>query len=253
MKLLLVDIGNTRLKWAVLADGMLGKQRALAMQGANAREFAKALGAMRGVAAVVAVNVAGTSGEQLLRAALRLLQLPAPRMIRSTRRAGGVANGYPDAWRLGADRWVAVVGAHDLARGRPVCVADIGTAMTLDLVDAHGRHRGGQIVPGPELMRRSLLNDTGGIRRRASVALPRATGFFARNTAAALQVGPTQACAALIDRSVQEARVLLGAKPLLLLTGGGAQGVARALRSSHELRQDLVLHGLAVLARVEAE
>jgi type III pantothenate kinase len=254
MKLLLIDMGNTRCKWALLRGARLGRQRALAMQGASARSLAAALGNCAGVAGVMAVNVAGTRGARLLRGALRLLRLPPARLIRSSARAAGVVNGYPDAWRLGADRWVAVLGAHRLARGRAACVANVGTALTLDLVDALGKHRGGLIVPGPDLMRHSLLNETDGIRRRAGSARPRrGAQFFARNTAAALETGAAQACAALIDRALQEARGLLGARPVLYVTGGAAPLVTRALRSPHRLQPDLVLRGLAVLAGAAGE
>jgi type III pantothenate kinase len=254
MKQLLVDVGNSRIKWALLRARKVGALHAIEMRGATARSIARALDAARGAGRVVVVNVAGPRGERLVRAALRILALPAPLMIRSGPRAAGVANGYPEAWRLGADRWVAVIGAHHLARGRAVCVASVGTALTLDLVDGQGRHRGGLIVPGPELMRRSLLDSTSGIRRRATVGQAparRARGFFARNTAAALQIGPLNACAALIDTALGESRTLLGARPLLLVTGGGAKSVASALRSRHLLQPDLVLQGLAVLARGE--
>jgi type III pantothenate kinase len=252
MKQLLVDIGNSRIKWAVLGAAAPGALHSIEMRGATSRSVARAFGAARGIGRVVAVNVAGPRAERLLRAALRGLALPAPLMIHSGPRAAGVANGYPEAWRLGADRWVAVIGAHHLARGRAVCVASVGTAMTLDLVDGQGRHRGGLIVPGPELMRRSLLTATSGIRRRAtSGQLParRARGFFARSTAAALQLGPVNACAALIDAALRDSRTLLGRTPLLLVTGGGAKAVAAALRSRHRLQPDLVLQGLAVFAR----
>lgn len=249
MNLLLVDMGNTRCKWALLKGDRLGRQRTLAMRGASARRLATAMGSLNAVAGVIAVNVAGARGARLLRGALRLLQLPPARLIRSSARAAGVVNGYPDAWRLGADRWVAALGAHRLARGRAVCVANVGTALTLDLVDALGKHRGGLIIPGPDLMRRSLLNETHGIRRRVGATLRRRdSGFFARNTTAALEVGAAQACAALIERAVQEARRLLGVRPLLFVTGGGTQCVTRALRSAHRLQPDLVLRGLAVLA-----
>ena len=113
--------------------------------------------------------------------------------------------------------------AHALARGRPALVANIGTALTLDAVTAGGRHLGGAIAPGPATMIASLLAGTHGIRRRARGASGRATGsraLFARNTARALESGANHAAAALIDRAVHSARAALGARPLLILTGG---------------------------------
>jgi type III pantothenate kinase len=252
MTTLLVDIGNTRIKWARLARGRLGRQQALAHAGWAARDFEAALAAaLRGVEAVLVVSVAGARIDRAFTRAVRHASGLAPRFVASTRRAGGVVNGYREVWRLGADRWVAAIGGHAWPgrRGRPVCVVDVGTAMTIDLVDAGGRHHGGAIVPGPALMVSSLLRETGGIRRRAAGRrAARAASLFARSTREALDAGARHAVAALIDRARLEARAVAGRPPLLLLTGGAAAEVAPYLASSHIVIDDLVLRGLATLA-----
>ncbi len=136
---------------------------------------------------------------------------------------------------------------------RAVLVADIGTATTLYLLDAAGRHRGGAIVPGPQLMIDALLRDTGGIRRRAAAGALRGRRLFARDTAAALAAGALHATAGAIDRAVHQARTELGAGALvLLLTGGAAASVAPLLRTRARLVPDLVLRGLAALASPQA-
>src|SRR4029077_11514362 len=137
---------------------------------------------------------------------------PPPQYIRSTRRTAGVRNGYVQTWRLGADRWGAMLGARPVFRGRALCVVDVGTALTLDLLDAHGHHRGGLLVPGPALMVESLLSNTAGIRQRAGSGLlrggnrRRSAPVFARSTRAGLLAGSAVACAALIERALSEAR-----------------------------------------------
>jgi type III pantothenate kinase len=123
----------------------------------------------------------------------------------------------------------------------------VGTALTLDLVDAKGRHLGGAIVPAPSLMKHSLLAKTNGIRRRAR-GVPSAGGFFARNTHAAIEQGARYAAAAVIDRAVVEARKVLGRVPLVLVTGGGAPAIRGLIRARHVLVPDLVLQGLSVVA-----
>jgi type III pantothenate kinase len=207
--------------------------------------------APRGVTRIVAVCVAGPDLERSLAGAARARLRVVVEFMRSARSAAGVRNGYRDTWRLGADRWVGIVGAHSIARGRPVLVANIGTALTLDLVDTKGRHRGGAIVPGPEAMVSSMLKGTHGIARRARGAGPRsrpAHRLFARDTASALEAGALHAAAAVIDRAVVEARGSLGARPLLLLTGGGAQRLRPLIKSPVRMVPDLVLRGLALLA-----
>jgi len=249
---LLVDIGNTRIKWARLVRGRLGRQRAAAHAGWTAPDFERALApALRGVAAVLAVSVAGTRVDRRFARAVRAVIGVAPRFVASTRRACGVTNGYREVWRLGADRWVAAIGgyAHPARRARAVCVVDVGTATTIDLVDVAGRHRGGAIIPGPALMVESLLRETGGIRRRAGGHGPRsAKSLFARSTREALEAGALHAVAAAIDRARLEARAITGAAPLLLLTGGAASEVHPYVGAAHSVIPDLVLRGLAALA-----
>jgi type III pantothenate kinase len=163
-------------------------------------------------------------------------------------RGAGIRVGYPEAWRLGVDRFIGMVAAHSLFRGVPVCVAGIGTALTLDLISRSGRHFGGAIVPGPALMVETLLNGTWGIRRRARGGRRTLRGPFGRSTRDALEAGAHYAAAALIDRAVDEATVLTGRPPLVVLTGGAASAVRPLVRTPAVGVPDLVLRGLAVLA-----
>jgi len=256
MRKLLIDAGNTRLKWAMLRDGRPGRVHAIAWTERSALRCARRVFAAGGDGALVC-SVAGTVLEGALRRAARAAGCPAPQFIRSTRRAGGVRNGYAQTWRLGADRWVAMLGARALYPGRALCVVDIGTALTLDLLDGEGRHRGGLLTPGPTLMMDALLAHTSGIRRRAGpaaglrlrrAARPRA---FGRSTQAGLRSGSVMACAALIERALREARIELGARPQLLLAGGAAGPVAALLQVPHRRVDDLVLRGLGLLASLE--
>ena len=83
--------------------------------------------------------VASVAGERVNRSvalAARRARAPAPEFVTSQRRGGGVTIGYLEPWRLGVDRFVAAIGAHHLAKGRAVVVVGVGTAMTIDLVDA---------------------------------------------------------------------------------------------------------------------
>ncbi len=245
---LLVDIGNTRVKWARLIRGKLARQRAAAHLGWTSKDFGRrVIGAPRGLNRIVVVSVAGKRTNALFSAGARERAGIKPEFFGSARSAGGVTTLYGEPWRLGADRLVAAIGAHRLARRRAVCVIAVGTALTLDLVDTRGRHRGGAIVPGPDLMKDSLLRETSGIRRRARGGT-RKGGFFARSTRAAIEQGARFAAAAVIDRTVAEARSLLGRPPLVLLTGGGAPGLRPLIQSAHTLVPDLILRGLAVLA-----
>lgn len=251
---LLIDAGNTRLKWATLRGARLGRVQALDWNTRSMDRVARAVMRTR-AERVLVCSVAGAAFERSLRRAARAAGKRAPQFVRSTRRAAGVRNGYVETWRLGADRWVAMLGARALFADRPLCIVDVGTALTIDLMDVRGRHRGGLIVPGPTLMVDSLLNDTAGIRVRAGRnmrASRRAGALFGRSTRAGLLGGSTMACAALIERALAEARGELAGRPLLLLSGGGAAQVAPLLRVPHRRVDGLVLHGLGLLARLES-
>ena len=250
---LLVDIGNTRVKWARFVDGKLARQRAVAHAGWGREDFARhVFGHARGLERIVVVSVAGSRIDKAFAAAARKRAGIAPEFFASKRRVADVTTLYQEPWRLGADRLVGAIGGHRLAKRRAVCIIGVGTALTLDLVDARGRHLGGAIVPAPSLMKDSLLTQTSGIRRRAQGGAA-AGSFFARSTRAAIEQGSRYAAAAVIDRAVAEARRLLGRAPLVLLTGGGAPALRPLIRSAHTLVPDLVLQGLAVLARPPAK
>jgi type III pantothenate kinase len=251
---LLVDIGNTRVKWARLAGGRVGRQQAAAHEGWRGQEIArhvigKATGAKskRSVDRVVVVSVAGAHIDRGFASEVQRRLGVAPEFFLSKRRASGVTTLYAEPWRLGADRLAAVIGAFHLSKQRPVCVVSVGTAMTLDLVDARGRHRGGAIVPAPSLMVDSLLTETHGIRRRARGGTG-SIGLFARSTRAAIGQGARYAAAAIADRAVSEAREVLGRSPMVLLTGGAAPVIRPLIKSKHRHVPDLVLQGLAVIA-----
>ena len=247
MSVLLVDIGNTRVKWALLRGARVTPGKPVAHEGTGDVLTALVKRMPLDVERVLAVSVAGARLNRALSQAARARKLRVE-FVKSARRGGGVSNGYKDVWRLGADRWVGAIGAHALVGERDVLFAMAGTALTIDLVSAAGQHRGGAIIPGPATMVASLLSGTSGIRRRSQGLRASSRKLFAADTASALAAGSQFTAAAFIDRAVDEAARTLGSRPLLLLSGGGAAGLRRHLRSRAREVPDLVLRGLAVLA-----
>lgn len=246
MNALLVDVGNSRVKWAWLEDGRLGRAQAAEYSGWRARDFARRIiGSRRDIERILVSSVVDTVSDTLA-AGARLAGAPEPERVATRRQACGVTVGYIDPWRLGVDRLLAMIAAHRRCAGRPVCAVAVGTAMTLDLVGVDGRHWGGAIIPAPTLMVASLLDGTSGIRRRAQGgAGGRGPALFGRSTRAAVEQGARYAAAAAVDRAVSEARALVGRTPKLILTGGGAPALRPLIRSASLLAPDLVLEGLA--------
>jgi type III pantothenate kinase len=247
VRALLVDIGNSRIKWAWLTNDRLGKAQAAEYSGWRARDFVRhIIGSRADIERILVSNVAADSISDALAAGARLAGAPEPERVTTQRQACGVTVGYIDPWRLGVDRMLAMIAAHRRFARRPVCAVAVGTAMTLDLVGVEGRHWGGAIIPAPPLMVGSLLDSTNGIRSRAQGgASGRGHALFGRSTRAAVEQGARYAAAAAVDRAVAEAKALVGRAPQLVLTGGGAQDLRPLIRSAGVLVPDLVLEGLA--------
>src|SRR5581483_5907653 len=215
--------------------------------GWGAQDYARRIvGSGRRPDRIIVASVAGERVNRSVVMATRRAGAPAPEIVTSRRRAGGVTSGYVEPWRWGVDRFVAAIGAHHLAKGRAVVVVGVGTAMTLDLINGEGQHLGGAIIPAPTLMVETLLKNTNGIRRRAQGGAKGGESLFGRSTRAGILQGSRYAAAALIDRAVGEARALFaGRAPLVMLTGGGAPLIQALVRSRAMHVPDLVLRGLA--------
>ncbi|MBY4597519.1 type III pantothenate kinase [bacterium BD-1] len=239
----LLDLGNTRLKVAPWSPGRaLGEMQAWAH---GAADFAPSLqrwlaqlaaGDRCWLASVASSELTATVAEALARSGH-----PATR-VRTLAECAGVRIAYAEPSRLGVDRFLALLAAHARGLG-PWLLVSAGSALTVDLLDAGGQHRGGVIAPSPEHMRSALA-----ARFPALAYAGGEAQAFARDTADALAGGSIGAALGLVERSHREATRLLGQAPRLLLGGGGAARLAQSLDIEHELAPALVLEGLAVYA-----
>lgn len=166
-----------------------------------------------------------------------------PVLLAATHEACGVRNAYTNPESLGVDRWCAMVAARKQHAGS-VCVIDVGTAMTVDWVDASGQHRGGAIMPGPTLQAEALFSGTANLREAA--VLP--DEFFADNTADAVVAGSCYACAAVAGLAAKLIVRESGDAPKIFLTGGEAERIMPLLETEVVFQPDLVLRGVICLA-----
>ncbi|HEX9208295.1 MAG TPA: type III pantothenate kinase [Steroidobacteraceae bacterium] len=249
--MLLVDIGNTRVKWAACSDGVLEPQQAAEYAHWTADDWQRNLIGARSFERAVVASVAGEQCARDLTAAAQRSGIAEVRFIAATAAAGGVRNAYPDPRLLGVDRWVAVIGAYHLCGGA-CCVVDVGTAATVDAVDASGRHLGGYIVPGPHMMVRSLHAGTRQLASHTAASGGQAGALLADNTREAIERGCRIALAALVDRAHGDLARATGAPPALVLTGGAAAEIQPWIAAPVRLVPDLVLRGLAWLAQAGA-
>jgi len=233
--ILCVDSGNSRIKWG-LHDGAAWRETA-AVDHAESAKMAELPQRLPMPARVMMSNVAGEAARLAIRQALAPW-LAVMREVVATATAGGVTNLYENPVRLGVDRWCALIGARALTAA-PCVVVMAGTATTVDTLAGDGSFLGGLILPGLDLMRRSLARDT--------AALPLAAGKYAvhpRTTDDAITSGCIEAQVGAIERACSR----LGAEAHCLLSGGAAGVIGEHLGVPHALVANLVLEGLLRLA-----
>jgi len=242
----LFDLGNSRLKCAPLRGNGEADVAAVQEIAHDGRAFAgDAIDALPAtfddafVASVASPALTATLLDALAR------RCPRASFARTQLACDGVRIAYAQPQRLGVDRFLALLAAH--ARGpQPWLVVGVGTALTIDLLDANGLHRGGRIAPSPTLMREAL--------HRRAPQLPLSGGDyveFADDTLAGLASGCEGAALALITRSRAFADDLLGVPPRVVLHGGGSAALLPHM-DGVVAAPGLVLEGLARWARVVA-
>ena len=250
MPFLAVDVGNTRLKWALYEAPQPGA--AVIAQGAEFLENIDTLAegpwaSLPAPATMLGCIVAGDAARRRVEEQMELWDVPARWVVASESEAG-LRNGYDFPTRLGADRWVAMIGAWHrmLAQGpaRPIIVAMVGTAVTVEGIDATGRFLGGLILPGHGIMLRALESGTAGLHVPTGEVRD-----FPTNTSDALTSGGTFAIAGAMDRMVQNLQRHCGALPLCFMTGGAGWKMAPSLNSPFELVENLIFDGLLEMAR----
>ncbi|HET6604125.1 MAG TPA: type III pantothenate kinase [Xanthomonadaceae bacterium] len=239
--MLLIDLGTTRLKWALAAQGQLREHGALAHgQEDFGMRWDSVLAQWQPRRALLA-SVAPPRRCGQVAAALARAGCQVERVGVQPQRPG-LRIAYADPAQFGVDRWLGLIGA--LAQAPPpLLLVSCGTAVTVDLVDARGVHRGGWIAPSPTRMAQAVRT-----RARHLPAPDFAGEGFASDSAAALGRGCEAAAAGLVERAWRQAQALSDATPRLVLTGGDAAALARHLPMPATIEPSLVLQGLAVLS-----
>lgn len=239
MTILLVDAGNTRVKWAIAHDGAApGDWIADGAVVHAGLEDLKDAWAGHHVERAVVSNVAGAQMRERLAALIPVLQ---PHWFGAQAELAGLRNRYRNPTQLGADRFAAALGARTLAPGKALVVATCGTATTVDGVTPNGEFVGGMILPGLGLMLQSLARGTAQLpETSADAALP---PVFADNTLDAIRAG----CVAAQAGAIERACAALPAE-LCIVSGGAAPHVAPALSVPYRMLDNIVLVGLHAAA-----
>lgn len=247
--ILLLDAGNSRLKWAVLRNGHYEYGGVLEHGVVAIKELASAAWSLLDPPeAVLVANVAGEALRRALNSWIKRHWKLTPEYLAAPREEFGIHNAYREAARLGIDRWLALLAARELVKG-PVCVVDCGTALTIDVLSQDNHHLGGLIIPGIQLMRDSLAARAPVIREQIDRADSDQVSLLGTDTGSAVAGGTVYATVAVIDRVLSDLRADVGRHLRCILTGGDAPLLLPLLGSRVQHEADLVLRGLARIAR----
>ena len=245
---LAIDVGNTRLKWALYAAPHPGAKRL-----AHGAVFLETIDDLaekhwKGVpepASMLGCIVAGDAVRRRVEQQMELWDIDPHWVVPSSHEAG-LVNGYDHPNRLGADRWVALAGAHSRVLAthqvRPALVVMVGTAVTVDALDADGRFLGGLILPGFGAMLRALEMGTAGLKVPTGDVVD-----FPTNTSDALMSGGANAIAGAIERQYRRLLARCGHEPMLFITGGAAVKLTPITDLPFETVDTLIFDGLLLM------
>lgn len=241
MTQLLVDIGNTRVKWASFDAGTLTPLGCVIHSGGLPLALKSSWHQLERPQSVHIANVAGLGPLAAMQRWIHRNWGHAPIVVKTRDKIGGLQLGYDEPSRLGVDRWLAMLAVRHCSQ-RLSMIVDAGTATTLDVVSADGAHWGGFILPGLTTMQRLLIRHT---QLKVGTRAGARQDFWGHDTLQCLNLGALEATLGMIDRSRQHLEKVTGVVPDLWMTGGGAGLLLRHLSDQPVLcRPHLVLEGL---------
>lgn len=238
---LLIDHGNTRMKWVLARSGQIDINTA---GSGSLEDLVRCFQspAVIGPQTVMISSVADSGQVEELESFCASRWALSPWLLSSLARQGEVNNAYDDPSKLGVDRWLAIVGAV-AHHGKPIVIWDLGTAATLDAVDENGQHLGGMIYPGPVTMLNALRNET--LLNAPSRLVDAATGP-GNSTRECIENGVLAAQVGALNQFVRNVAKSMSGKPGLVVTGGAAPELLPMLDFDHVHDPWLVFRGMLV-------
>lgn len=254
MNVLLLDIGNTCLKWLVpdINRHRLGVMTSCSYAGETVVSFLdQQWSALEGIDRVVIAAVGNHGFVKALEAYVQQRWGLCPDYLRAQAKGYAVINGYTNPAQLGIDRWLALIAARQLVTG-PVWVIDCGTTVTIDRLEATGQHQGGLILPGLVMMMQSL---DGGTEQLSCMLKPDGPGgsikleVLGKDTTTAITTGVLLALVAVIDRLCHAADPTVDSSSIII-TGGDSDLISPLLAAKCLHYPQLVLQGAALMAGI---
>ncbi len=243
---LLIDVGNSSIKWASLEAGVLGSMVSSLHEGLKnpAGLFDSIWGKLQIPDRVLVANVAGETFSAAFAHWVKEGWGCPVTFVQPQSEAYGVVNGYTEPEKLGVDRWLALIGARSLTQGA-VIIVDAGSAITVDAMSHQGQHLGGVIAPGLKLMQVSLIEKTSGIKTDTQTDKFRCP---AHNTEDAIYSGAHNAIVGMINQTMNLLQGKMTTPIQFFITGGDAERLLPVLANQYQHTPVLVLQGLLKVA-----
>ncbi|MDP1928830.1 MAG: type III pantothenate kinase [Thiobacillus sp.] len=238
---LLIDAGNTRLKWVVVVDGL--------WQSHGSSEYGDLLALSQALSAgttCTIASVARTEHEDQIKTLLGTNEIE-PRWLTAEAQFLDVRNTYANPKQLGADRWMGLIAARQRTHAATLVVS-MGTAMTVDALSVDGVFLGGLIVPGRAMMQQSLQLGTAHV-----AAIEGAWQAFPQTTADAVHSGIVAAMCGAIHMQLARLAKQSDTLPQCLVTGGDAATLLPHLDLPVEHVPFLVLEGIDRVVREDLD
>jgi len=255
-KILLIDIGNTRIKWALSTTQ--GQEKS-GFENQNVFQWQKdklpgELSSqwchLEQPEAVYISNVAGEAIRVILTNWCQFQWNITPEFVIVSETCCVITNSYPDPDRLGIDRWLAMIAGWTLVRNY-VCVIDCGSAITIDVINSKGDHLGGMIAPGLALSARALTDHTHALTAEQKKYFP----MLANNTEDAISSGCYHLFSGGIQHMIRKVQQQFAPDMRYIITGGDAELVLEDLKDDPEIElehePDLILQGLLISSKIK--
>ena len=244
--MLLVDIGNSRIKWAFWQNNKLEDYFACEYQADNLQNILSKNLSHCAQQTVYLCSVVSADINQLIKQWFNAQWQTEVTQVAVQAQQLGLTNAYENVNALGADRWMAMLGACHQYNKAALCVIDCGTAVTIDVVDQTGQHMGGLIMPGIRMQQQALLNGTQKIDSIQGEA-----SMLANNTEDAVIGGSVHLLVTGLDGLYKKYAAQLNTELVCVVTGGDGETVMKAMDSHCHYERDLILYGLSRVAQAE--
>jgi len=252
MHMLTVDIGNSRIKWALFSGGLIKENGCLDYAADNIESQLDKARLPKSITSVVVSCVAGEKIKSQFKRWAGHNGFTSIEFAVTRDKQNGVVNSYQDPAKMGVDRWLAVLAAFDKGEALKddlICVVDCGTAITIDVIGFSGKHLGGLIMPGYQTMIQSLVKNTENIKNENKVIFtPTQNSELASSTSDALVKGCSQIIVQGISGIISSYQKKTPAAIHCLVTGGDGEWVSPALTVDNVYDPFLVLKGLHLVS-----